>query len=142
MNKFSLNKSFCVRFLILIFTSFAAHSASAYSSGRLNCYFEMFSKNNWPKMEKTPTFDINIMEAYEQSIESKWLGNKIRLLYVPGIVATKDVQVAVVTMTYAGADAGADVSLKPDGTYVFKIGRQDSDLVGAFLNCRALDLKP
>lgn len=142
MKQYSLSKNLGIRLLVGIFLTLGTQSAWAYSSGQMKCFFEIYATTNWPNAEKTPAFEINIMQAYEASIESKWLGNKIRLQYVPGIVAARDVQVAVVTMTYAGADAGADVSLKPDGIYVFKIGRQDADLVGAFLNCQVHNLQP
>jgi len=128
-------------FILVAVFPFLTQNAFAYSSGKMSCFFELYSKKNWPKVEKTPVFEINVMQMLETSIESKWLENMIRLRYVPGKTAVNDVQVAAVTMTYAGADAGADVSLKPEGTYVFKIGRQDSDLVGAFMNCKVQDLK-
>jgi hypothetical protein len=39
------------------------------------------------------------------------------------------------------ANAGAEVPLVPNGIYTIKIGRQDSDLIGAFLVCKTKDLK-
>lgn len=116
-------------------------SAFAFSSGSLTCSFDIYAFKNWPNAEKTPEFKIDIMSVYESSIESKWLDHKISLRYVPGLVAANDVQIASVDMTYNEANAGADVSLTPQGIYIFKIGRQDSDLFGAFLNCKADDLK-
>lgn len=115
--------------------------AFAYSSGKMKCFFEVYSKKTWPKQEKTDFFDIDVMQTYESSVELESLDNKIRFRYVPGTVASNNVKFAAVTMMYSGADAGADVPLVPDGEYVFKIGRQDSDLVGGFMNCKVQELK-
>lgn len=112
-----------------------------YTSGKMDCYFEIVSKTNWPKVEKQPVFTIDLMQYYENSIESKWLENKIRLQYVPGKVSAQDVQFGAVSMTYDNANSGADFSLMPNGIYIFRIGRQDSDLVGGFMNCQITDLK-
>ena len=120
---------------------FGAGQAYAYSSGKMKCNFEIYSKKTWPKLEKTEAFEIDVMEVYESSVELESLDNKIRFRYVPGMIAPKNVKFADVTMLYAGSDAGAEVPLMPDGEYVFKIGRQDSDLIGGFMNCKVQDLK-
>lgn len=107
----------------------------------MTCSFELFSKKNWPKVERTVPFEINIAQGYEDSIESRFLENKIRLRYVPGIISSGDIRYVSITMTYAGADSGADAPLVENGQYMFNIGRQDSDLVAAFMNCKLQNLK-
>lgn len=132
---------FTIQKTVLISSVFLCSQAFGYSGGKMTCFFELFSKKNWPKVEKTTTFEVNIAQGYEDSIESRFLENKIRLRYVPGIVAAGDVRYVSITMTYAGADSGADAPLVENGQYMFNIGRQDSDLVGAFLNCKVQSLK-
>lgn len=127
--------------VLLLALTMISFNAFGYSSGTMNCFFELFNTKSWPKPEITQSFEINVMEVYESSIESKFLDNKIRLRYVPGLIARNDVRIASVTMTYDSADAGADVPFVADGQYTFKIGRQGSDLVGAFMNCKVNNLK-
>lgn len=131
-----------MKLISLVFATVLFSSQTfAYSSGTMTCFFELFSTKAWPKVEKTPEFSFNIMEMYESSIESKNLNNKIRLRYVPGLVARNDVRVISIVMTYDSADSGAEVPFVPEGEYSFNIGRQGSDLVGAFMQCKVKDLK-
>lgn len=139
--RFIKDKTTIVYNLVFVSIVLLSSQGFGYSGGKMTCFFELFSKKNWPKVEKTTPFEIDIAAGYENSVESRFLDNKIRLRYVPGIVATGDVRYVSVTMTYAGADSGADAPLVENGQYMFNIGRQDSDLVGAFMNCQVQSLK-
>lgn len=116
-------------------------NAAAYSRGTLVCYFDLVSTKNPAQVVRTPAFEFDIMEVRQDSFEYDALTSPIRFRYTPGLVSKNNVGVFVIDMTYRMANAGVDVPAMANGTYVVKIGRQDSDLIGAFLSCTAKGLE-
>lgn len=127
--------------LALIPVLLLSSNASAYSRGKLNCRFEIVSKKNFPAVTRLPAFEFDVMKTHEDSFEADVLENPLRFRYTPGLTGLNDVRVFVIDLAYNMANGGADVPAAPNAGYVFKIGRQDSDLVGAFLNCTAKELE-
>ncbi len=124
-------------FLIILGAALFAPSAQAFKEGKFTCQFEVVSKKNFPKVEKLPPFTFNAMEAFSEAYQAKSLENRLIIAYYPGFAKPGDLSLHVMDMKYNGANAGADVPAVADGNFTFKISRDDSDLVGAFLNCRS-----
>lgn len=115
--------------------------AFAYSSGTLVCQFEIVTKSNFGNTIRPPAFQFDVMKGHEGSFEYEGVENPIRFAYFPDMATQKTIKGFVIHMTYNYANAGAEFPAFPNASYVVKIGRQDSDLVGAFLTCTAKDLK-
>lgn len=116
-------------------------NAFAYSQGKINCQIEMFSKKDSAKAYFLPAFEFDVMEPHFASFSHDLLDRSIHMSYTPGLVGLKDVRVFVLDMMYDNANSGADVPAMPNATYTVKVGRQDSDLIGAFMTCKVIGLK-
>lgn len=124
-------------FSLMVTVAFFAPQASAFKDGTLTCQFEVIAKKNFPTVEKLAPFTIKISEPFSDAFQAPSLNNRLLLAYSPGYAAPRDVNLFNVTLKYDGANAGADVPAVANGEYTFKISRDDSDLVGAFLVCKA-----
>lgn len=131
---------FLFTLLFIFVAGVFAPRAHAFQDGTLTCYFEVFSKKAFPKVEKTPPFSFNIKTQFSEAFQAKSLENRLIIAYYPGFAKPGDVNQFILNMKYNGANAGADVPAVHGWDYVFKISRDDSDLIGAFLHCNA-DLK-
>ncbi|NUM88011.1 MAG: hypothetical protein HUU37_02300 [Bdellovibrionales bacterium] len=123
--------------LLALAPAFFGWNAHAWKEGTLTCQFEVMSKKTFPKMEKLPPFSFDMTKQFSEAFQASSLENRLIIAYYPGFARPGDVNLFVLNMKYNGANAGADVPAVGGGTYTFKISRDDSDLIGAFLNCRA-----
>ncbi len=123
--------------LILAVISLFTSASMAASSGSMNCFFELVTKSSPFTTIKKESFQFNVMDNYFNDFSFPELQNKLYVAYYPGLVAKDDLRVFVINLKYAGANAGADVPVINGGHYVFKISQDQSDLIGAFMNCTA-----
>src|SRR5690606_6370031 len=94
----------------IFMTAFLFGSISmAASSGKMNCFFELVTKNSPFTTVKKESFHFNVMDNYFNDFSFPELQNKLYIAYYPGLVAKDDLRVFVVNLKYAGANAGADV---------------------------------
>ena len=112
-------------------------SAMAFKNGQVTCQFEVIAKDTFPAVEKLAPFTFNVQDPFSDAFQATRLKNRLLVAYYPGFAGPGDVNQLIIVLKYDGANAGADVPALADGQYTFKISRDDSDLVGAFLNCRA-----
>lgn len=130
-----------MRILILSVTLFATFfttsSSFAAASGTLTCHFEFMTKSSPGSFVTTPPFSFNVKNNYFNDFSFSGLQNKLYVAYYPGLTARGDLRIFIINLKYAGANAGADVPAINGGEYIFKISQDQSDLIGAFLNCTA-----
>ncbi|MCC7403044.1 MAG: hypothetical protein IT288_01480 [Bdellovibrionales bacterium] len=130
--------SYFVLTLVAFFTLMAhAPQALAFKSGQVTCFWEVVAKDTFPAVEKLAPFTFDLTEPFTDAFQATHLKNRLLVAYYPGLAGPGDVNQLIVNLKYDGANAGADVPALADGTYTFKISRDDSDLVGAFLNCHS-----
>lgn len=121
--------------IVLIFISSASAQAFGYSSGQVDCHFEIASKKN-PSRYATvnlPTFDLT--KNFSQIIEHPSLDNRLYMEYSPGFTSKNEVTYLVINLAYNMANSGIEAPIVKGMRTTLAIGRQDSDLIGAFLSC-------
>lgn len=118
-----------------------SQTSFAYKEGKLVCKSEFASKKNPTKPASFAPFELDITKEFFFTFTHESLERNLYFQYIPGKVQDKGVAFFVINMAYNMANGGADVMAFPEGVYTFKIGRQDSDLIGAFFTCEAKDLR-
>ncbi|NUN05982.1 MAG: hypothetical protein HUU57_09485 [Bdellovibrio sp.] len=105
------------------------------TSGTMECYFEIASKKQPGRYEIIKIQPFSVMNAYQDAFQSPLLENRILFSYTPGHVTQSEISHVVINMTYNSANSGVELPIITKQKFVTAIGRQDSDLIGAFLNC-------
>lgn len=131
------------RIIIAVLCAFTASAgifagkAEAYNGGTFTCFFEVLSKKTWPKVEKLPPFTFDAMAFFSEAFQSPSLENRLIVAYYPGFSKPKELYQFALDLKYNGANSGADTIAVNGYTYTIKVGRDDSDLIGGFLHCKA-----
>lgn len=121
---------------LLIFSFVFSANAVTVLSGTVDCSFEIASTRQPTRYEvvKIPTFSV--MEKFEYAVESPLLQNRILFGFYPDSRTGKAVSHFAINLTYNTANSGAELPIILDEKFIVVIGRQGSDLIGAFLNCK------
>lgn len=127
-------------FLSLIFI-FMSNPAIAFKSGSLACQFEIYSTDKPSETKLSKTFSFSLTEYYSEAFTFPFLKNRLIMAYYPGSTSPGDVTHASFLLKYDGANSGADLPLIAGATYSTNIGKDGSDLIGAFMKCKTVDLK-
>ena len=120
---------------LLVFSCALSAQAVTISSGTVECYFEIASTLQPAKYEivKVPAFSA--MDKFEYVVENHLLQNRILFGYYPAYNYLKEVSHFALNLSYNTANSGVELPVVLDDKLVVVIGRQGSDLIGAFANC-------
>ncbi|MBT4762210.1 MAG: hypothetical protein HOO06_10970 [Bdellovibrionaceae bacterium] len=124
--------------IIVLFSGIVITNTQAQAveiTGKIDCFYEIYSKKTWPKSIKTNTFSFNIETGADVSTPSSVLDNVLRMRYQPGYRNNK-LSYFIYSLTYADIHAGADIPVTESLSSVY-FSRDGSDLIGGFLNCKA-----
>jgi hypothetical protein len=124
-------------FVLMMLTLLSTGVAFGANKGTLTCEWEVYPVSARGRAVRSEPFTIDITQPFFSTFTNPALGRDINLQYHPGFTKKGDVDIFIVTMGYDSANGGADAPAINGRDYTFKIGRQGSDLIGGFLNCRA-----
>jgi hypothetical protein len=119
-------------FLLSASTLFA-QSALA-SAEAAFCYYELYTPEHFDRPVITKTFALDLTKPEFTSTSDPALKRIIRLQTQPATLDGKNYTHYAFSMTYDGAHTGAIIPKTP-GMHVMQIGRDGSDLLGAYLFC-------
>lgn len=105
------------------------------SAGTMECYFEIASTKRPGRYEIVQLPAFSVMNVFEYALENPLLENRILFRYNPGWATKTEISHVVINMSYNSANSGIEMPLILEQKFVTAIGRQGSDLIGAFLNC-------
>lgn len=105
------------------------------SAGTMECYFEIASTKSPGRYEIVQLPSFSVMNLFEYVVENPLLENRILFRYNPGWATKTEISHVVISMSYNTANSGIEMPLILEQKFVTAIGRQGSDLIGAFLNC-------
>lgn len=132
MWKNSLTSVKALLFLLSVATLFAPVAEA--SAEMASCHYELYTPEHFDRPVVTKSFDLDLSKTEFTSTSDPALKRTIRLQTQPATLDGKTYTHYAFSMTYDGAHTGAIIPKTP-GTHIMQIGRDGSDLLGAYLFC-------
>lgn len=127
-------------FLVLLSVLTGAQ-ALAFKSGTITCQFEIQTTDKPTEVKLSKVFSFPLTEYYTEAFTFPFLKNRLIMAYYPGYTSPGEVTHASFLLKYDGSNSGADIPLFVGATYYTNIGKDGTELIGAFLKCHPVDLK-
>lgn len=124
---------FSALLLLLSASMFFARSANA-SEETASCHYELYTPEHFDRPVVTKSFDLDLTKPVFTSTSDPAIKRIIRLQTQPATLDGKNYTHYAFSMTYDGAHTGAIIPKTP-GMHIMQIGRDGSDLLGAYLFC-------